>query len=59
MTSTALTAEANRGSFAGFDARATMGEELTVVFFGASLTWGANATNQALPPLTRGRKKSH
>jgi lysophospholipase L1-like esterase len=34
------------GSFAEFDRRATAGEPLTVVFFGASLTWGANATDQ-------------
>ena len=30
-------------SFAGFDQRARAGERLNVVFFGASLTWGANA----------------
>ena len=35
------------GSFADFDRRAAAGEPLTVVFFGASLTWGANATDQA------------
>lgn len=34
-------------SFAEFDRRATAGERLSVVFFGASLTWGANATDQA------------
>ncbi len=34
-------------SFADFDRRATAGERLQVVFFGASLTWGANATDQA------------
>ena len=33
-------------SFAAFDARARAGDRLTVVFFGASLTWGANATDQ-------------
>lgn len=33
-------------SFADFDRRAKRGERLTVVFFGASLTWGANATDQ-------------
>nr|MBA3937238.1 SGNH/GDSL hydrolase family protein [Planctomycetota bacterium] len=33
--------------FAAFDRRARAGEALTVVFFGASLTWGANATDQA------------
>lgn len=48
MASTVLAVEAKPGSFAGFDARATAGEHLTVVFFGASLTWGANATDQAL-----------
>jgi len=31
--------------FADFDARARAGEQLRVVFFGASLTWGANAAN--------------
>jgi len=31
-------------SFADFDARAKAGERLTVVFFGGSLTWSANAT---------------
>lgn len=35
------------GSFTEFDRRAKAGEPLTVVFFGASLTWGANATDQA------------
>ncbi len=38
---------AGRG-FAEFDRRAREGETLRVVFFGASLTWGANATDQAL-----------
>ena len=33
-------------SFAAFDARAQAGDRLTVVFYGASLTWGANATDQ-------------
>ena len=32
-------------SFSDFDRRARAGETLTVVFFGASLTWGANATD--------------
>jgi hypothetical protein len=32
-------------SFAAFDARARAGDRLTVVFFGASLTWCANATD--------------
>lgn len=31
-------------SFADFDRRARAGERLEVVFFGASLTWGANAS---------------
>ena len=35
------------GSFADLDRRGKAGESLTVVFFGASLTWGANATDQA------------
>lgn len=35
-------------SFAEFDRRAKAGDDLDVVFFGASLTWGANATDQAL-----------
>jgi lysophospholipase L1-like esterase len=38
---------ATGGSFAEFDRRAQAGEPLSVVFFGASLTWGANATDQA------------
>ena len=33
-------------AFADFDRRARAGEALTVVFFGGSLTWGANATDQ-------------
>ena len=36
-------------SFAAFDQRANAGERLNIVFFGASLTWGANASN---PPET-------
>jgi len=32
-------------SFADFDQRARAGEPLTVVFFGGSLTWGANASD--------------
>ena len=47
VASTALAAEAQRGSFADFDARAKAGERLNVVFFGASLTWGANASDPA------------
>jgi len=34
-------------SFVDFDRRARAGERLTVVFFGASLTYGANATDPA------------
>jgi lysophospholipase L1-like esterase len=33
--------------FVDFDRRAQAGERLSVVFFGASLTWGANASNQS------------
>lgn len=36
-----------KGSFADFDERARAGERLNVVFFGASLTWGANASDPA------------
>jgi lysophospholipase L1-like esterase len=36
---------AQAASFAEFDRRARAGERLTVCFFGASLTWGANATD--------------
>lgn len=35
-------------SFADFDTRAKAGEALNVVFFGASLTWGANAADPNL-----------
>jgi lysophospholipase L1-like esterase len=35
-------------SFADFDRRAQQGERLNVVFFGASLTWGANASDPQL-----------
>ncbi|HTU24888.1 MAG TPA: SGNH/GDSL hydrolase family protein [Pirellulales bacterium] len=35
-------------SFAEFDRRAKAGEHLNVVFFGASLTWGANASDPLL-----------
>jgi len=34
-------------SFGDFDRRAKAGERLNVIFFGASLTWGANATDQS------------
>ncbi len=36
---------AGDGGFTGFDGRAQAGERLTVVFFGCSLTWGANASD--------------
>lgn len=45
---------ASTPSFADFDKRAKTGEKLTVVFFGASLTWGANATD---PQLTSYRAR--
>ncbi len=35
-------------SFAEFDRRARAGESLSVVFFGASLTWGANSSDPQL-----------
>ena len=35
-------------AFADFDHQAKEGEHLSVVFFGASLTWGANATDPQL-----------
>ena len=38
-------ARAGEPSFSSFDKRAKAGERLSVVFFGASLTWGANATD--------------
>ena len=38
-------AAAAEASFADFDTRAQTGEALTVVFFGGSLTWGANASD--------------
>lgn len=39
---------ASTPSFARFDQRAKAGEHLNVVFFGASLTWGSNATDPLL-----------
>ncbi len=49
---------AQQASFAEFDRRATEGERLNVVFFGGSLTWGANASD---PQLTsyRARMADH
>ena len=40
-------ASAATSDFAAFDRAARHGDRLTVVFFGASLTWGANASDQA------------
>jgi lysophospholipase L1-like esterase len=57
VASTALAADAKRASFAGFDAQAKAGASLSVVFFGASLTWGANATDQALTSYRAQTKK--
>jgi len=47
VASTALAAEAKHGSCAEFDARVKARERINVVFFGASLTWGANASDPA------------
>lgn len=44
VLATAVPAAGSPG-FAEFDRRAKDGERLNVVFFGASLTWGANATD--------------
>lgn len=41
----AFAAEDASASFAKFDERAKAGEPLSVVFFGGSLTWGANASD--------------
>lgn len=38
---------AHATSFANFDRKALAGERLTVAYFGASLTWGANASDHA------------
>ncbi len=40
-----IAAEPATTGFPRFDRRAKAGERLSVVFFGASLTWGANATD--------------
>ncbi len=47
MTLCAIGARAATPSFEDFDKRAKAGEKLSVVFFGASLTWSANATDPA------------
>jgi lysophospholipase L1-like esterase len=44
----ATAANAKRADFAQFDRRARAGERLNVVFFGASLTWGANSSDPLL-----------
>jgi len=44
-TAPAAATEPRAASFAEFDRRARAGESLEVVFFGASLTWGANASD--------------
>ena len=41
----ALQVNAATPSFADFDQRAKKGEDLTVAFFGGSLTWGARASD--------------
>jgi lysophospholipase L1-like esterase len=48
ILATLVSARAAGPGFAEFDRRAREGDTLRVVFFGASLTWGANATDQAL-----------
>jgi lysophospholipase L1-like esterase len=47
-------ASSGDASFQDFERRAKAGEALTVVFFGASLTWGANASD---PQLTSYRAR--
>lgn len=48
LATTVATANGASPDFADFDHRARCGERLSVVFFGASLTWGANATDPQL-----------
>jgi lysophospholipase L1-like esterase len=49
VCATAMAAEGARSpSFAEFERKAKAGERLNVVFFGASLTWGANASDPLL-----------
>ena len=45
LSSAASVASSTKPSFSDFERRAKAGDELTVAFFGASLTWGANATD--------------
>ena len=49
-----MKSRATAPAFADFDRRAKAGERLNVVFFGASLTWGANASD---PQLTSYRAR--
>ena len=48
LVSQVAAAEGTGASFAEFDRKAKAGEPLSVVFFGASLTWGANANDPNL-----------
>jgi len=48
VASAALWSGEKSTSFADFHKRAQAGERLSVVFFGASLTWGANASDPQL-----------
>ncbi|MFM7073510.1 MAG: SGNH/GDSL hydrolase family protein [Planctomycetota bacterium] len=62
VAATSVAAETKRGSFADFDARAKAGERLSLVFFGASLTWGANASDPVATSyraVMRDRFESH
>lgn len=54
QTIVAPTADNQRLAFEDFDRRARAGEHLNVVFFGCSLTWGANASD---PQLTSYRTR--
>lgn len=47
LSTSLLAADPSTGGFSDFDRRAKAGERLNVVFFGASLTWGANASDQS------------
>jgi lysophospholipase L1-like esterase len=60
LTSSALGAGGTErsASFAEFDRRATVGEALSVVFFGGSLTYGANASDPGVTSY-RGRMSQY
>ena len=45
LLASTLVAGARAASFTEFDRKAKAGDRLNVVFFGASLTWGANASD--------------